>query len=152
MRAIEFAELDRQTTSNTQQTLAYRADSSAYSNMAASAAAARCLRVMPSMVCVSRMSAPSAKTTVAGALLRRNGGLQGGLPETDHAKWESSVDLLAGLRRSVDGVGVNSAVISLASVGSPPVAVPTMEAVNRNARRPKKVREAGIFATAVQQQ
>ncbi|CAM9465842.1 unnamed protein product [Scytosiphon promiscuus] len=100
-------------------------------------AAARCLRVMPSVVCVSRISTPSAKAAVAGALLRRNG-LQGGLSETNHAKWESSLGLLASLSRSVDEVGVKSAGLCAASFGSPPAGMPTMEAVNRNARRPKK--------------
>ncbi|CAM9105808.1 unnamed protein product [Hapterophycus canaliculatus] len=105
----------------------------------AASVAARCLRGITSMACVARNGTPPAKASGAGALVRRNGQLQViGLLEPDHAKWESSLDLLAALPRGVDGVGVDAAVLSATGFRSPPTVVPIMEAVNRNARRPKK--------------
>lgn len=77
--------------------------------------------------------------------MRKNGGLQVGLAGTDHAQWGRSPDLLASLPRRLDGGGVDAVAFSAAGYGGSPAAVPIMEAVNRNARRPKKVSEEGLF-------
>lgn len=86
-----------------------------------SAAAARCLRYIPtarSMVVLSRNSTPSAKATVA-LLLPRPASL---------------------VLRRIDGVAMDAMALSAPGDGSLAAVMPTMEAVNRNARRPKKVR------------
>ncbi|CAM9464132.1 unnamed protein product [Pylaiella littoralis] len=82
-----------------------------------SAVAARCFRAIPtrSMLVLSKNSPPSAKATIE-LLVPRSGGLV----------------------RRFDGTATNALAWSAAGDESLGAVMPTMEAVNRNARRPKK--------------
>lgn len=87
-----------------------------------SVVAARCLRAIPavrSMIVISGNSPPSANAAAVALLLPRSS---------------------AGLVGRLDGVAMDALAWSTTGDGSLEAAVPTMEAVNRNARRPKKVR------------
>lgn len=96
------------------------------------AAAARCLRSMPtaiSMLHLSRSRTPS--TTIVGELLPR-----AGCPTQQAALQE----LTAKLVRRTGVVGADGVAWSAGQNERHSAVMPTLEAVNRNARRPKKVR------------
>ncbi|CAN0120711.1 unnamed protein product [Ectocarpus sp. 4 AP-2014] len=91
------------------------------------AAVARCLRAVP--------AARAARSMVA--ISRNNVG--GVYQQVPIAPACPQPDLLASVVRQLDGCGVDGIMLNAAAQGDFLPVVPVMEAVNRNARRPKKV-------------
>ncbi|CAN0536310.1 unnamed protein product [Ectocarpus sp. 8 AP-2014] len=91
------------------------------------AAVARCLRAVP--------AARTARSMVA--LSRNNVG--GVYQQVPVARACPQPDLLASVVRRLDGCRVDGIMLNAAAQGDFLPVVPAIEAVNRNARRPKKV-------------
>lgn len=94
-----------------------------------SAAAARCFRAIPTARCMLNLSRNRTPTAVVAGLLPRADCGQAILEE-----------LAAKFVRQTGVVGADAVVRSSAGNGRLSAVLPTLEAVNRNARRPKKVR------------